>query len=196
MSSRIFCFDLETTGIGRNAVPVQIAGVILDPNHPGLPQVGEFHEFLQVSSLALPFIEDYAMNMHAEKGRTLEWFQANGKPPHVVYSLLNDWLLGFGKRLIPAGHNASGFDMRILNAELEIHMGKNFKLPLDYHTLDTMIDVVWSKTVTGTPARVNLDATCAHYGIPFNKEAAHDALYDVKATAEVLRKQWFARGGK
>jgi DNA polymerase III epsilon subunit-like protein len=195
LSSRIFVFDLETTGVKHTAVPFQIAGVILDPNVVGLPQVGEFHEFMKIPSYALPFVESYAMNLHAQKGWTLDWIQTNGKAPATVYEALRTFLLQFGKFLTPAGHNATGFDMPMLNREMLTQMGADFKLPLSFHVLDTMAEAIWTKTLTGAPPKVNLADVSAHWGVPFNKEAAHDALYDVKATAAVLRNMLHARGG-
>lgn len=201
MKSRIFCFDLETTGLGnmgRLVVPFQIAGIVLDPNHPGLPQIGEFQSFIQLPAYAV--CEDYAMEMHAKKGRTREWMQANGKPPHEVYraldAFLRQFLTGPKDRLQPAGHNAAGFDLPMLTRETQIHLGEDYKLPLDYHVLDTMIEALWFKKIHGAPSRLNLDAVTAHWGVLLTKDAAHDALNDVRATAEVLRRQWIGRGGQ
>lgn len=197
MKSLICCLDIETTGVRPTAVPWQLAAYALDPNHPGMPAVGEFHEFIQIPAYAVPHVEAYAMNLHAQKGRSFEWMQANGKPAHEVYARFQAWLQSFNRgRLLPAGHNAAGFDMPILNREALVQMGSEFKWHLDYHCIDTMVEAAWQNLIHGAPNRLNLDAVCKHWGVTLDKDAAHDAKVDAYATAEVLRRQWAGRGGK
>jgi DNA polymerase III epsilon subunit-like protein len=198
LQSRIFCFDLETTGLptlGLPVVPVQIAGVVLDPNVPGLPEIGEFHEFMQVPAYA--HFDPEAIQMHAAKGRTPEWYQMNGKPPAEVYRALDAFLRGFMRHKwdmpYPAGHNVASFDIPILNREIAMQLGKDYRFPLRYHILDTMGECTWRKMLTGAPDKLKLSEVARHFSVPLNEEEAHDALVDVKATAEILRRIWTER---
>lgn len=187
--NKIFCFDLETTGLGELGepiVPVQIAALILDGAQPHLPEIDVYHTFLKVPSYA--HIEEGAMAMHAKKGRTLEWFQAHGKDPAVVYPELMDFIRRYGNYLVPAGHNAAGYDMPIFRREVKRYMGSKYKMPLDYHVMDTMSFALFHlKFAHAKIQKANLQALCDYLGVPLDAAAAHDALVDIRATAACLR---------
>jgi DNA polymerase III alpha subunit (gram-positive type) len=187
---KIFVFDLETTGLGEMGeaiVPVQIAGIILDARQPGFPEIDCFHEFLKIPSYA--HVEPYAMQMHEQKGRSYEWFMNAGKPPLQVYQELDAFIRKHGNYLTPAGHNAAGYDMPILRREVKRWLGIKHKLPLDYHVMDTMSYALFDmKFANNQVQKVKLEMLCQYLGIELSKEAAHDALNDVRATAACLRK--------
>lgn len=198
MMRRIFCFDLETTGLpgwGRMIVPVQIAGLVLDAGREGLPAIAEFNRFLTIPAWA--HIEAPAMAMHAAKGRTFEFFQNEGDLPSRVYTALHTFLMthmGDGnKTMVAAGHNVAAFDLPILKYHWERCMGDSLPLPIDRHVLDTQIESTWAMMTGAALERVSLSATAAYWGVPLDPDEAHDAMTDTRVTAEVLRRQWAAR---
>lgn len=81
-----------------------------------------------------------------------------------------------------SGHNVA-FDVAFLKAA---YSRTGFRYPFDYHTLD-----LWSVAFFVLSAQrialpeYNLTSLCKLYGIKRN--AKHDALEDVRATAQVLR---------
>jgi DNA polymerase-3 subunit epsilon len=188
--NKIFCFDLETTGLGEMGepiVPVQIAALILDGGHPDLPEIDVYHTFVKVPSYA--HVEEGAMAMHAKKGRTLDWYQANGQDPAVVYPAIMDFIRRYGSYVVPAGHNAAAYDMPIFRREVKRYLGPTYKMPLDYHVMDTMSFALFDlKFANSKIQKANLQALCDHLGVPLNAAEAHDALVDIRATAECLRR--------
>ena len=183
----LFVFDTETTGLPHEAdkvVPVQIAGVMIDPNRPGWPQIGEFQTFLQLPHDA--YKSDFAMKMHADKGRDEAFFYANGMPPALAYAKLAEWLDGFGNKAVPVAHNAP-FDVPLIKRDAFRH-GINLDKHMDYHSLDTAAMAFERYVLTGQLAKCGLKNLTPFLGIEFDEKAAHDAMYDVKATAECLRR--------
>ncbi len=199
--SHIFVFDLETTGLGQKGervVPVQLAGIVLDPDN--LKELAEFSTFLKIPEGAV--IEPYAMSMHAKKGRDYDFFQREGKDPEGAYRALADFLKPYG-RIVMAGHNAAKFDTPMLVRELLLHnvgvdipnpekpatMGYPVWIDMDYHVYDTMV-LAYDQLKFGLKKvySVSLGNLCKYLGIPLSETDAHDAMNDVRATAEVLRK--------
>lgn len=181
----IFLFDLETTGLGEGGeriVPVQIAAVVLDPDTFAVK--GSFQTFVRVPEGA--HIEVGAMEMHAKKGRTLEFFNEEGIEPQVAYERLGAFLKQYGDKLLPSGHNAAAYDVPIIKREALFY---GVRLPLDHHVLDTAV-LALAKLVYGTGelAKVGLKPLCDHLGVVLSEADAHDAINDVLATAQVLRK--------
>ena len=192
---RIFFFDVETTGLGKKGervVPVQIAGIIVDPNTPGWPEVGRFGPyFLQIPVGA--HCEPYAMEMHEKKHRSRDFFRIKGLPPAEVYSALKDFLAPHGK-CVPGGHNAAPFDLPILRREAALH-GVELEAPrgadwgLDYHVYDTAVQAYQMLHYCGSRplASVSLKPLCEHLGIPVDEAQQHDAMYDIELTVQCAR---------
>jgi DNA polymerase III subunit epsilon len=92
-----------------------------------------------------------------------------------------------GYKLTPAGHNV-GFDLRHLDAFFERVGIIGVLNAFDYHTLDTMTLALTLKDMglLALNQRLNLTALCERFGVKL--ENAHDALADIKATAELYSK--------
>lgn len=182
----IFLFDFETTGLSANAAPIQVAAVILDDN---LVEVESYEAFMR------PFegceLHPVAMEMHGKKGRSLETLLRFGEHPfwvfHKIANLITHYSVRNGDcRLIPAGHNVTGFDLPILRRSFERYGIGN--VPLDYHALDSMSLAFGLLKFKGKIPNVKLETLAKYYGIEFKGAGAHDAMSDVRVTAEVLRR--------
>lgn len=92
-----------------------------------------------------------------------------------------------------AGHNIAQFDIQFLRAWFK---ETNEFLPAAWHHLDTMtLAVALAKAGRiDTPANYKLGTLCEMFGIVH--EHAHDALGDVKATAELARRLIGRIGGE
>lgn len=183
----LFVFDLETTGLPHEAdkvVPVQIAGVMIDPNQPGWPQIGQFQTFLQIPSDA--YRSDFAMDTHRKKGRDEAFFALEGAPPMFAYQELAKWLDTFGSKVVPVVHNAP-FDVPLIKRDAFRH-GIDLDKHMDYHSLDTAAMAFERYVLTGQLEKCGLKKLAPFLGVEFDEKAAHDAMYDVKATAECLRR--------
>lgn len=84
-------------------------------------------------------------------------------------------------------HNAERFDGPLIHAWFE---QRELFCPAAFRVFCTKQRAFWffheCQSVT-PPANFQLSSLCRHFGIPFNKNKAHDALYDVRATAKLYR---------
>lgn len=181
----IFLFDFETTGLSESAAPIQIAALILDDN---LVEVESYSTFIRpVEGCEL---HPVAMAMHAEKGRTLEMLLRYGEAGGRVFARIAEMISRHatsGRRVTPAGHNVIGFDLPILRREFDRYGIHN--VPLDHQALDTMCLAFGLLKFKGKVPNVKLETLAKHYGIEeFTGDGAHDAVSDVRVTAEVLKR--------
>ena len=192
---KLFFFDLETTGLGlqgERIVPVQIAGILVDPNVPGWPELARFGPFF----LKIPkgaHCEPYAMAMHEEKNRTRDFFNIQGYDPKDVYERLREFLKPYGK-CVPAGHQAAGFDVPLLIQEshlagVPLESPRGAEWGLDYHVYDTAgLAYAMLYYASAHPIeRVSLKPLCEHLGIPVREDLQHDAMYDIELTVKCAR---------
>ncbi len=197
----IFVYDLETTGFpnsNERIVPLEIAGIVIDPNEEGWPEVERFHEFLHAPTDAS--WQKEALDMHKKKGRGHEFYRIHGRHAGCVYEKLEAFLLKYRQEgvctrdgnAVPSGHNFGSFDHPILTQEAARY---GIKLPLDYHTgLDTcglaFEKLIFNRKSEDLPklTSASLKHVAPALGVCFSEDKAHDALYDVRVTAEVLRK--------
>lgn len=129
-------------------------------------------------------IAEEAVAVH---GLTNEWLEENGQDPAEA---LNETRLIFLENidLIHVAFNMN-FDLSILDAEFKRHgitdsFGKYMRDKA--RLVDAIvIDRHHDKYRKG---KRTLEAQANHYGVPFDPEAAHDARYDVEATAKVTVK--------
>ncbi|QDK01481.1 DnaQ-like DNA polymerase III subunit [Microbacterium phage LeeroyJenkins] len=123
----------------------------------------------------------------AVHGLTTEWLQENGQDPKEA---LNEIRLVFLENLdlIHVAFNMA-FDLSILDAEFKRHsVSENFGSYMrdKARLVDAIvIDRHHDKYRKG---KRTLEAQAKHYGVPFNPDEAHDAAYDVEATAKVTVK--------
>lgn len=82
-----------------------------------------------------------------------------------------------------AGHNAATFDGDRLKALYKAH---DAFLGADPRILDTFQLGLWHFHGKGEPENYKLGTLCKAFGIEFGDDA-HDALYDVRKTAELAR---------
>lgn len=197
----IFVFDLETTGLpeqhGRTAI-LEIAGIILDP--ATLEERACFHRIVQPPHDVV--WSSYALQMHRKHKRGLRYWRMHGISLDIVMEELEEFLrkwrvpepaLTKKGNLLPAGHNSAGFDVPLLRKEA----GRfGLDLPLDHHAaaLDTC-GIAYERLIINRRRDdlprldgVSLKNLAPALGIDFNEEEAHSALYDVRITAEVLRR--------
>lgn len=123
----------------------------------------------------------------AVHGLTTEWLQENGRDPKEA---LNEIRLIFLENidLIQVAFNMA-FDLSILDAEFKRHgVSENFGSYMrdKARLVDAIvIDRHHDKYRKG---KRTLEAQAKNYGVPFNPDEAHDAAYDVEATAKVTVK--------
>ena len=191
----LFFFDLETTGLGKmgeRVVPVQIAGILVDPNKPGWPELARFGPyFLKIPANA--HCEPYAMGLHEKLGRSRDFFNVQGHNPKDVYEALRQFLKPYG-RCVPGGHNAAGYDIGLLKREaglndVQLEAPKGEDWGLDYHVYDTaVLGYAMLHYAASTPLQsVSLKPLCEHLGVYVEEAKQHDAMYDVELTVNCAR---------
>lgn len=123
----------------------------------------------------------------AVHGLTNLWLEKRGREPHEAFNEIRLIFLE-NMDLIHVAFNMA-FDLSILDAEFKRHgVSETF----GHHMRDKarlvdaiVIDRHHDKYRKG---KRTLEAQANHYGVPFDPEAAHDARYDVEATAKVTVK--------
>lgn len=190
----IFVFDLETTGLphqSHRVVPIQIEGVLLNPNLPGWPELDRFSALIKIPESST--LQPFAMGMHRNNRRNYGYYQTYGKSPVEVYEQLAELLTKYtaaGHKIRLGGHNAATFDIPLLKRD-SYQCGVDFDTIADYHSVDTMIMADVKHGVTfgdGTLTRLGLKHVSKYLGFDFDESKAHDATYDLEATVFCLRK--------
>lgn len=124
----------------------------------------------------------------AVHGLTNEWLAENGQDAKEALSEIKSVFVQHHVHLIHVAFNMA-FDLSILDAEFKRHgiselfgayMGDNARL-VDAIVIDRHHDKY-------RKGKRTLEAQARHYGVPFDPDAAHDARYDVEATAKVTVK--------
>jgi len=170
LPKELLVIDVETTGLSDlDDRIVEIAAVHLAG--PNLEERSWFRTLVRADCR----ISSRATAVH---GLTDEDLRA-APPEREAIDALTRFAPGRG---IVTGHNV-GFDVAFLRAA---YGRTEVMYPFDYHTLD-----VWSLAffILGSEGvrlpKYNLDDLCGLYGI--RRPSVHNALDDVRATAEVLR---------
>lgn len=129
-------------------------------------------------------VPEEASNIH---GYTTEYLKENGQNIREGLSEIREYLAS--RTDIPWVFFNANYDLSILNEEFKRHeISTKFG---DYvrsrvQVIDGLvIDRHHDKYRKG---KRTLEAQAKHYGVPFDPEAAHDARYDVQATAQVTVK--------
>lgn len=172
-------FDLETTGLGNNGERIGIVQIAAAAVKGGIV-IDKFHEFLQIPAEAVQ--EEFAMKMHAEKGRTEEWFAVNGTNPSQVLEAFVAWVNSHSTegRVSLCGHNIANFDVPHLKREINLlTTGGWAALKVGHHLVDTCI-LAYPLKQAGKVKSCSLKALVDYFGI-VNADA-HDAMADVEAT--------------
>lgn len=176
---RALVFDVESTGIDVfNDRIVQLFIGIADGNGDLVEQ----YEWLIDPGIEVP---EEASNVH---GFTTEFLRENGQDPKTAFH--EAWLL-FGdeaERGTPFVAFNLNYDLSIIDAEFYRHSG-NFSFGSDVSDSVQLIDglVIDRAKDKYRRGKRKLENVAAHYGVPFDAKAAHNAAYDVEVTAKVTR---------
>jgi DNA polymerase III epsilon subunit-like protein len=204
---KICVFDLETDGVNPDLCsPVQIAAVMVDPLKLEIVKDSEFN--ITVKPLILEEKPEYVysdsdvLDFHAKvKGSTkdqiLESWKAYQKQEHgwnMFISYLEMYhIRSNGKKScftapIAAGYNINRFDLRIIErlSQKYNNLNKEGRSSLFYprDVIDIMNLVFYWFEGNSELKNYTLDNLRDYLGI--DKEGAHDALKDVKDTANIL----------
>lgn len=173
----IAVIDTETTGrsYGMHEI-VQVAGVLLDRTRPGLPEVAAFNAYMRPLRPSTASAEALAVNKLTLAGLARE------RHPAEVLKEFAAFVGSHGPAVL-CGHNVV-FDLGFLGAAEREH---GFTLPRA--SMAPICTLIMARKILG--ARTDnhkLSTLAAHYGITFGGPGAHDALADVRVTAELLRR--------
>ena len=166
--------DFETTGLDHEVhEPTQVAAILLDD---------QLCEQAAFTSLIRPERPELASpEAMATQGRTIQDLR-NSPLPSPVFAILESFVAQADGTPIIVGHNAD-FDLKFLLASEKRH---GFKmLRGDGPPCDTCQIARLHLQAHGLIEDARLGTVAAYYGIEF---AAHDALNDIRATAECLRR--------
>jgi exonuclease I len=199
-------FDLETDGSNPDVCsPVQIAAVILDPIKLEIIPDSEFN--ISIKPEAIENNPDYAyddsdvLDFHAKvrgssKAQILESWHKNQKQDQAWKMFVN-YLQMYHTRSskkncfsapIAAGYNINRFDLPIINRLSIKHKNVNKENRTDLFYPRDVIDVMnilfyWFEN-NNELKNYTLDNLRDYVGL--SKDNAHDALQDVKDTANIL----------
>lgn len=174
-----------------NAEKKSLDLVFLDVETTGLDHA--VHEILEVAAIRVTADLDHVLATYSTKvtparlhTASPEALAVNGYAPEtwtdsipLVDALIALWPLLEGA--VPAGHNV-GFDLGFLEAAAR-EMGQ-WKLPTDYHRLDTA-SLGWLLVTAGDSTSWSLGAVCDALGVKRDRE--HTALDDALAALQVAR---------
>jgi len=204
MNRDIICFDFETTG--RNPLrcqPTQIAAIALDGRN--FKPKGEFNSMMRPiiddeKAIAAGFdpIEEGALKV---TGQTREGL-AKAPLPKGVWKKFVTWVNKYNWKgtpffaPIPCGFNIIGFDMPIVDRLCKQYgpyddKRERQKLFHQIYKYDVMDDVrLWTE---GDPSIKSISMDSLREIMCLSSENAHDALQDVKDTANIFIKLQMSR---
>lgn len=174
---RTLVFDVESTGIDVfNDRIVQLFIGIADGNGDLVEQ----YEWLIDPGIEVP---EEASNVH---GFTTEFLRENGVDPQGALEAALEVFEAYED--VPWVAFNLNYDLSILTSEFWRHgivAGFGQNAVENVQLIDGLvIDRAKDKFRKG---KRKLEFMAAHYGIPFDPEAAHNAAYDVEVTAKVTR---------
>ncbi len=205
---KICVFDLETDGVNPDICsPVQIAAVIVDPRKLEIVPDSEFNINLMPEALESDASYDYrdsdVLDFHAKvRGSSKEeilkgWkdYQKQEVGWNMFLSYLNMYHVKShgGKKScftapIASGYNINRFDLRIIErlSKKYNNLNKEGRSSLFYprDVVDIMNVVFYWFEGNNELKNYTLDNLRDYMGI--SKEGAHDALKDVKDTAQIM----------
>lgn len=203
---KICVFDLETDGVNPDLCsPVQIAAIIVDPSKLEIVKDSEFN--ITIKPEILEQQPDYAyadsdvLDFHAKvRGKTkddiLSDWKSYKRQDHgwdMFVSYLEMYHTRSSKKScftapIAAGYNINRFDLRIMDrlSKKYDNLNKEGRSSLFYprDVIDIMNLVFYWFEGNNELKNYTLDNLRDYLGI--DKEGAHDALKDVKDTANIL----------
>lgn len=176
----ILMVDFETTGLLKDGVR--------DPlKQPGITQIGvvkldhALNEIEAWETLVNPEIAEHLWDKKAIEITGLDPAKVAGAP--TFFEVLPQFAAISRGARIWSGYNIDGFDTHVLKFQLQRY-GYETHFPWPYEHLDVM---EMAKRYLQSPKWVKLAVIYEKlFGRQFDN--AHDALSDIRATAEVLRK--------
>lgn len=203
-NNTLIVFDFETGG--RNPLkcqPTQIAAIALHSKKLTIEPGGIFNSEIQPlyfddeKAIAAGFdpLEEKALEVTRKTREQL----AEAPPLKVVWKKFEQFVKKFNWRNssytapIPCGYNINGYDMPIVQRMCELYgpLNKEGKQDLfnNIFKID-MMDIIFSWTENNPDIKSrSLTSMVEYLGIPLhNIDNAHDALQDVKNTANILIK--------
>ena len=193
MINNLVVFDFETTGVDINTCqPVQVAALGIDFHNLRILD-NHFSSFIRPEDFSN--IEPGALSFHAKargltESQVLElWREAPDLK--VVWNDFSQYVRQHnptGNKFdapVPAGHNIVNFDLPIYR-RINGRFTNGKPVFSDLHFFDTMnLSLLWlhAKDIR----KYNMDSLRDYFGMSqASKDHAHDALSDVKDTAELL----------
>lgn len=191
--NNIICYDFETGSADPHTTePIQLAACVIDPYRLQIIEGEEFSSMMQ--ALEPDKLEEGALRVNKKTREEI----ASAPHPEIVWNQFTRWAKQFNYRgksdkwncPIAAGHNVLGFDNHI-SARLCKKYGPTrtdgsqglFHGVYCYDTLQ--LHAQWFGCHK-YPAKYNMDELRDFYGL--SKEGGHDALVDVRQTAQILLK--------
>jgi len=203
--NKICVFDFETDGSDpSNCSPVQIAAVIIDPIQLEIIKDSEFNINFKPECLDQNENFEYQtdiLDFHAKvkgtsKDKVLAEWRGYPKQEHS-WTLFTSYLDKYHSRSskksqfsapIAAGYNINRFDLHIIDrlsrkyGNLNKEQRTNLFYPRD--VIDGMNLIFYWFENNGDLKSYTLDSVRDYFGI--SKDGAHDAIKDVKDTAEII----------
>lgn len=180
--AKVFYFDVETTGLDAKKQDIIQLAYLIEIDDKVIEE-GNYE--LQPFNYAT--IEPKALEISK---RTVEDLKTYSQPKEIYFKLiktLDKYVDKYNKKdkFIPAGYNVN-FDLQFLREFWFKNNNKYFGAYFDYHILDP-ITTLYLLAYKGLikVKDYHLKTICEYFKIPIE---AHDALSDIKATREVIRK--------
>jgi DNA polymerase III epsilon subunit-like protein len=203
---KICVFDMETDGINPDVCsPVQIAAIMVDPNRLEIIKDSEFNISLKPSSLEdnpeYAYADSDVLDFHAKvqgknKADILKAWSAFPKQ-EIGWKNFVSYLEMYHTRSerkscftapIACGYNINRFDLRIVEklSTKYKNLNKEGKSSLFYprDVVDVMNLIFYWFEGNNELKNYTMDHLREYFGM--SKDGAHDALKDVKDTAELL----------
>lgn len=179
---KIFYFDVETTGLNSSTHDIiQLAYIIEIDNE--VKEEGN----LFVQPFNYETINAEALKINSLTIAQLKTFQSPKEAYKKIYTILTKYVDKYDKKdkFSPAGYNVN-FDIRFLKEFFIKNNDKYYGSLFDYHILDpiTVLYFLEYKNLINLE-NYKLETVCKYFNIPLN---AHDALSDIKAIKEVIKK--------
>jgi DNA polymerase III epsilon subunit-like protein len=203
---KICVFDMETDGSNPDVCsPVQIAAVIIDPLRLEIIQDSEFNVTIKPEKLeeddSYTYSDSDILEFHSKvRGCTKDdilttWkeYTPQNQSWKLFLSYLEKYHIRSDKRScftapIAAGYNINRFDLRIVDrlSKKYNNLNKEGRSSLFYprDVIDVMNVIFYWFESNNELKNYTLDNLRDYLGL--SKEGAHDALKDVKDTAEIL----------
>ena len=188
-TEKLVFFDLETAGLKTDAAIIQIAAIAVDDR---LREIDSFETKIRfdlakasTKSLEISLFEPTIWKRLAKKPGEAAYEFGDFLRRHATVDMISKDGRSYHVAQLVA-HNAA-FDGPIIQSWYERR--KTF-LPASRRVLCTLQRAVWlfqeNKTLT-PPTDYKLGTLCNYFGIQLGEGRAHDAVEDVKATAQLYR---------